>query len=421
MNVLIIGSGGREHALAWKIAQSPKVKNLYCAPGNIGISKHAKCVLIDVNNMHNLLEFAIDMKIDLTIVGPEGPLSEGIVDLFEEYNLKVFGASKSASRIESSKSFAKNLMNKYGIDTAEGETFTNFEDAKKYLTDKEFPLVIKADGLAAGKGVIICNTLDEALNALDKIMKKKEFGGAGEKIVIEEFLVGEEASFMVLTDGKTILPLPSSQDHKALLNGDKGPNTGGMGAYSPAPILSPTIKKKVMDNIMYPIIEAMNKEGCPYKGVLYAGLMINKGEIKVLEFNARFGDPEAQATIVRIDSDIVPIMEAVVNNDLDNRILEISDKSSVCIVMASQGYPGEYKKNLPIFGLEDIDSYGDTTVFHAGTNLLDGKVVATGGRVLGVTVLDNTLKETIDKAYKTVSNIHWDGVYYRTDIGKKGL
>lgn len=421
MNILIIGSGGREHALAWKISQSPKVKNVYCAPGNIGISKYATCVQINVNSVYKLLDFAMDMKIDLTIVGPEGPLSEGIVDLFEKYDLKVFGASKDAARIESSKSFAKNLMNKYGINTAEGETFTNFEDAKEYLTGKDFPLVVKADGLAAGKGVIICNTLGESLSALDKIMKKKEFGGAGEKVVIEEFLEGEEASFMVLTDGETILPLPSSQDHKALLNGDKGPNTGGMGAYSPAPILSPTIKKKVMDNVMYPIIEAMNKEGCPYKGVLYAGLMINKGEIKVLEFNARFGDPEAQATIVRIDSDIVPLMEAVVNNKLKYCKIHISGKSSVCIVMASQGYPGEYKKNLPIFGLKELDSFGDTTIFHAGTNVLDGHVVATGGRVLGVTVLGNTLKETIDKAYRTVSNVHWENVYYRTDIGKKGL
>ncbi|MBU4258063.1 MAG: phosphoribosylamine--glycine ligase [Desulfobacteraceae bacterium] len=421
MKVLVIGGGGREHALVWKIAQSPKVKKIYCAPGNAGIAELATCLPINSGDINKLLEFAKKEKIDLTVVGPEDPLCKGIVDIFEKQGLKIFGANQKAAEIESSKSFAKYLLNKYGINTATGETFTSYKKAENYIHKMGAPIVVKADGLAAGKGVIVCETVSEAIDALKLIIKKRAFGDAGNKVVVEECLTGEEASFLAFTDGKTILPLPSSQDHKAIYDNDQGPNTGGMGAYSSAPIVDRYMHKKIMEEIMMPTIQAMVSEGRPYKGILYAGLMIDKGEINVLEFNARFGDPEAQPLLMRMKNDIVPIMEATIEGTLDKCKLEIDDRAAVCVVMASKGYPGSYKKGLPISGLKDVKRMKDIVVFHAGTAEKEKKVVANGGRVLGVTALGDSVKKAISKAYSAVSKITWNGVYYRSDIGQKAL
>jgi len=421
MKVLIIGGGGREHALVWKIAQSPKVKKIYCAPGNAGIADMATCLPINSGDINKLLEFAKKEKIDLTIVGPEDPLCNGIVDIFEKQGLKVFGANQKAVEIESSKSFAKDLMNKYGINTAAGKTFTSYKKAEDYIRKTGAPVVVKADGLAAGKGVIVCETVSKAIDALKLIIKKRAFGDAGNKVVVEECLTGEEASFLAFTDGKNLLPLPSSQDHKAIYDNDQGPNTGGMGAYSSAPIIDRYMHKKIMEEIMMPTIQAMASEGRPYKGVLYAGLMIDKDRIKVLEFNARFGDPEAQPLLMRIKNDIVPIMEATIEGTLDKCKLEIDDRAAVCVVMASKGYPGSYKKGIPISGLKDVKRMKDVVVFHAGTDKKDKKIVTNGGRVLGVTALGNSVKKAISRAYMAASRITWDGVYYRKDIGQKAL
>ncbi|MCD4804494.1 MAG: phosphoribosylamine--glycine ligase [Desulfobacterales bacterium] len=421
MKVLIIGGGGREHALVWKIAQSPKVKKIYCAPGNAGIADMATCLPINSGDINKLLEFAKKEKIDLTIVGPEDPLCNGIVDIFEKQGLKVFGANQKAVEIESSKSFAKDLMNKYGINTAAGKTFTSYKKAEDYIRKTGAPVVVKADGLAAGKGVIVCETVSKAIDALKLIIKKRAFGDAGNKVVVEKCLTGEEASFLAFTDGKNLLPLPSSQDHKAIYDNDQGPNTGGMGAYSSAPIIDRYMHKKIMEEIMMPTIQAMASEGRPYKGVLYAGLMIDKDRIKVLEFNARFGDPEAQPLLMRIKNDIVPIMEATIEGTLDKCKLEIDDRAAVCLVMASKGYPGSYKKGIPISGLKDVKRMKDVVVFHAGTDKKDKKIVTNGGRVLGVTALGNSVKKAISRAYMAASRITWDGVYYRKDIGQKAL
>lgn len=421
MKVLVIGSGGREHAFVWKIAQSPKVKKIYCAPGNAGMATAATCVPISAEDIDKLVLFAKDKKIDLTVVGPEGPLSAGIVDVFEAEGLNIFGATKKAAKIESSKSFAKNLMNKYKIPTAVGRTFNSYKKAESYLREMGAPVVVKADGLAAGKGVIVCATVSEAIRALKKIMIKKDFGDAGNKVVIEECLFGEEASFIAFTDGKTVLPLPSSQDHKAIYENDKGPNTGGMGAYSPAPIVDKYMSKKIMENIMIPTVRAMEAEGCPYKGVLYAGLMIDKDQIKVLEFNARFGDPETQPLLIRMKNDIIPIMEATIHGGLDKCSLKIDDRASVCIVMASGGYPGSYKKGMPIEGLKQAGRLKDVVVFHAGTAAKDKTVITNGGRVLGVTALGDSVTNAISKAYRAVSKISWDNTYYRKDIGQKAV
>ncbi len=421
MRVLVIGSGGREHAFVWKIAQSPKVKKIYCAPGNVGMATAATCVPINAEDIDKLVLFAKDKKIDLTVVGPEGPLSAGIVDVFEAEGLNIFGATKKAAEIESSKSFAKNLMNKYKIPTAVGQTFTGYKKAESYIRKMGAPVVVKADGLAAGKGVIVCATVNEALRALKKIMIKKDFGDAGNKVVIEECLFGEEASFIAFTDGKAVLPLPSSQDHKAIYENDKGPNTGGMGAYSPAPIVDRYISKKIMEDIMIPTIRAMETEGRPYKGVLYAGVMIDKGQVKLLEFNARFGDPETQPLLIRMKNDIIPIMEATIKGRLDKCRLEIDDRASVCVVMASGGYPGSYKKGMPITGLKNVARMKDVVVFHAGTAAKNKTVIANGGRVLGITALGDSVTNAISKAYRAVSKISWDNVYYRKDIGQKAV
>ncbi len=421
MKVLVIGGGGREHALVWKIAQSPKVEKIYCAPGNAGIAQLAECVPIKADDIDGLAQFAAKNLVDLTVVGPEDPLSRGIVDRFGAQGLRIFGASGNAARLESSKSFAKAIMEKYKIPTAKGSRFSDPESAQAYILQMGAPIVVKADGLAAGKGVIVCETEEEALSALKRIMVDREFGEAGDHVVIEERLVGEEASFLAFTDGKTVLPLPTSQDHKPIYDDDKGPNTGGMGAYSPAPVVDGYLHRKVMQTVMLPTVKGMAQEGCPYKGVLYAGLMIKGDQVKVLEFNARFGDPEAQPLLMRIKNDIVDVMEAIIDDRLHECTLEIDDRATVCVVMAAGGYPGSYKKGLPISGLEKAAEMEDVMVFHAGTAEAEGKIVASGGRVLGVTALGDSVGKAITTAYEAVSAIHWDEVFYRKDIGVKAL
>ena len=424
MKILVIGSGGREHALVWKISQSRRVKKIFCAPGNAGIADLATCVPIEAVEIEKLIQFVKTEAINLTIVGPEAPLSLGIVDTFQKKGFKIFGATRKAAEIEYSKSFAKSLMNQYGIPTAESKSFTRHEKAEAYIRKADFPVVVKADGLAAGKGVLICQTVDEALDALKLIMLDMAFGEAGKKVIVEEFLIGEEASFLAFTDGKTVLALPSSQDHKAVFDNDEGPNTGGMGAYSPAPVVDEYLHRRIMEEVMIPTVNAMATEGRPYKGVLYAGLMIDNDKIKVLEFNARFGDPEAQPLLIRLKNDIVDIMEAIIDGRLDKCRLDIDERASVCVVMASGGYPGAYSKGIPIFGLEDVRKLKNVIVFHAGTSFANGtlgSVVTNGGRVLGVTALGDSVKEAIATAYHAVSKITWEGVQYRRDIGQKAL
>ena len=421
MKVLVVGGGGREHAMVWKIHQSPLVKKIYCAPGNAGISELAECVPISAGDLDQLLAFARQKKIDLTVVGPEDPLSMGIVDRFEQEGLRIFGASQKAAAIEASKSFAKHIMTKYGVPTAEGEAFTSYKKAEAYIKKVGAPIVVKADGLAAGKGVIVCDTVAKAIAALKQIMIDKDFGDAGKQVVVEECLVGEEASFLAFTDGKTVLPLPTSQDHKPVFDDDKGLNTGGMGAYTPAPVVDQFMHDKVMKEVMLPTVRGMAAEGRPYKGVLYAGLMIDRDRIKVLEFNGRFGDPEAQPLLMRLKSDLVPIMEAIIDERLDRCQLDIDPRATVCVVMAAGGYPGKYKKGLPISGLDKVKRMKDVVVFHAGTDKKGKTIVANGGRVLGVTALGDNVEKAIEKAYQAVAKISWQNVHYRKDIGLKAL
>lgn len=421
MKVLVIGGGGREHALVWKINKSPKVKKIFCAPGNAGISKIAECIDIRAERIYDILEFAKYEGIDLTVIGPEQPLTLGIVGLFGKEGLRIFGPTQAASEIEGSKVFAKDLMRRYGIPTAEYKTFSSFLEAESYIRLKGAPIVVKADGLAAGKGVTVAETVPDAIDAVRRIIKEKIFGSASDKVVIEESLRGEEASFLAFTDGETVIPMASAQDHKRIYDGDRGPNTGGMGAYSPAPVVTEDIERKVMERIMIPTIKAMKAEERPYKGVLYAGLMIEEGEPKVLEFNVRFGDPEAQPILMRLDTDIVDIFNAVIDQDLRGKDLRWRKEASICVVLASEGYPGSYKKGEIITGLEDAESMEGVTVFHAGTIVRDGNLLTDGGRVLGVTALDKDIKAAIDKSYKAVSRIHFKGMHYRKDIGLKAI
>lgn len=423
MKILVIGSGGREHALCWKIAQSPLVAKIYAAPGNGGTHLEKKTENIDIQatDIKKLLDFALAEKIDLTVVGPEDPLANGIVDIFEENGLRVFGPCKAAAQLEASKAFAKDIMIKAGIPTAAYGEFTDYDSAKAYVDKHGAPIVIKADGLAAGKGVTVAQSVDEAVNALKEIFMDNVFGEAGSKVVIEEFLLGEEASYLAFTDGKTVLPMVTSQDHKAVYDGDKGPNTGGMGAYSPAPVVSPELFDRVTKKIAYPLIKTMAKDGIVFKGIIYAGLMIHNGEPKVLEFNARFGDPETQPVLSRLASDIVPVFLACTDQTLDKVEIKWSNNPTVCVVMASGGYPKSYKKGYEITGIADADKIDGVKVFHAGTADKDGKTVNTGGRVLGVTAIGNTLEETIKKAYEAVAKISWQDVHFRKDIGAKAL
>lgn len=423
MKILIVGGGGREHALAWKISQNKNVDKIYCAPGNAGIDEIAQCIDIPQGDIEKLKEFALKEKIDLTVVGPEEPLVKGIVDLFQKHNLKIFGPSKDGAILEGSKVFAKNLMKKYNIPTADFKVFNNSSDALEYLKSINFPTVIKADGLAAGKGVIICKNFDEAEKAVKNIMVDKIFGEAGDSIVIEDCLVGEEASFIAVTDGKHILPFDSSQDHKPVFDNDEGPNTGGMGAYSPAPVVNKELYEKIMDKVMYPLLDGFKKEGIDFKGVIYAGLMIKDNEPSVLEFNCRFGDPETQPLLARLDSDLVEIILGSIYGNLDEIAKKVkwTTDTAVCVVMASGGYPGKYEKGIEINGLEQAKQLEKIIVFHAGTKKDNGKIVTNGGRVLGVTALAPTIKDAIDKAYTGVKTIHWENVHYRNDIGKKAL
>lgn len=421
MKILVIGSGGREHALVWKIAQSPLVTKVYCAPGNPGIAELAENVPLKVDDLPGLLAFAKKEQIGLTVVGPELPLSLGIVDLFEDNGLTVFGARKNAAIIEASKAFSKDLMKKYHVPTAAYQVFTEIEPAIAFLDTLGLPVVVKADGLAAGKGVIIAQTREEAIETITDMLSGNAFGNAGSRVVVEEFLRGEEASFLAFTDGSNIIPLASAQDHKAIFDGDKGPNTGGMGAYSPAPVVTPAIHEKVMQEVMRRTVDGMAAEGRPYRGVLYAGLMIDGGEIKTLEFNARFGDPECQPLLMRMKSDIVPVLLATAQGDISSIKLEWHDKAAVCVVMAAGGYPGDYRKGDKITGLDKAAALDDLFVFHAGTANKDGSYVTNGGRVLGVTALGTTVRDAIARAYEGVAAITWPGVQYRTDIGNKAL
>jgi len=421
MKVLVVGSGGREHALVWKIAQSPKVKKIYCAPGNAGIAEYAECIAVNGDDVTGLVSFAHQKNIDLTVVGPELPLTLGIVDLFKNRELKICGPDKSASVIEGSKIFAKDLMKKYQVPTAAYATFTSPEEAMRYLKKKGVPVVIKADGLAAGKGVIPAQSLNKAEEAIDALLTKKVFGLAGERIIIEDFLTGEEASFIACTDGETIIPMPSSQDHKSIYDNDQGPNTGGMGAYSPAPVITEKLTHKIMEQVMIPVVKGMAAEGRKYKGILYAGLMINREEINVLEFNARFGDPETQPILMRMKTDLIPVLEAIVDERLDQVSIRWDERPAVCVVMASKGYPGSYQKGMEIEGLDTIHAMDNVQVFHAGTVFKDDRVVTSGGRVLGVTALGSSIEDAITQAYLATSRIHWEGAYYRKDIGKKAL
>jgi phosphoribosylamine---glycine ligase len=421
MKILVVGSGGREHALIWKLKQSPKVEEIYCAPGNAGIAELAVCVDIAATDIDGLVVFAHGNGIELTVVGPELPLTLGIVDRFSREGLSIFGPSREAAALEGSKVFTKRLLARYGIPSAHYETFDNREDACRYLKGLKMPVVVKADGLAAGKGVIIAHSSEEAVEAVELIMAEKAFGDAGDRLIIEEFLTGEEASFIAFTDGNTVLPLPTSQDHKAIYDGDRGPNTGGMGAYSPAPVVTEELHRQVMEQVMLPVVRGMAAEGRPYKGVLYAGLMIEEGVAKVLEFNCRFGDPEAQPLLMRLRSDLVDLMTAVIEERLHEIQLEIDPRPAVCVVMAAEGYPDSYRKGDEISGLPEARKVEEVEVFHAGTVQQGDKVVTAGGRVLGVTALGEDLSAAIGFVYKAVNRIKWQGCYFRRDIGQKAL
>ena len=422
MKVLVVGGGGREHALVWKLAQSPKVTELYCAPGNPGMIGEAQTVAIAADDLEGLLAFAQERGIDLTVVGPEAPLVAGIADMFQAQGLKVAGPDSFAAQLEGSKSFAKDFMFKYNVPTARYQVFVDAKEAKEYVRRAGRRLVVKADGLCGGKGVMLCRDAAEAEAAITTIMEEKAFGEAGSKVVIEEWLEGEEASFLVFTDGETIVPMPTSQDHKAVGEGDTGPNTGGMGAYSPAPVVTPVVQQKVMERVIRPVVEGMRAEGHPYKGVLYAGLMIDsQGDPYVLEFNVRFGDPEAQPLLMRLQSDLAELFECLCEERLGEAKVVWRKRPAVCVVLASEGYPGKYETGKKISGLDQAALMRDVTIFHAGTALEGGELVTAGGRVLGVTALGENIKDAIERAYEACQLISWEGIYYRRDIGHRAL
>lgn len=419
MKILIVGSGGREHAIAWKVAQSPKAEKIYCAPGNAGIAEYAECVDIRAMEFEKLVAFAKEKEIDLTIVGMDDPLVGGIVDAFEAEGLRVFGPRKNAAILEGSKAFSKDLMKKYGIPTAAYETFDDPEAALSYLETARFPIVLKADGLALGKGVLICNTPEEARDGVRQIMQDKKFGCAGNQMVIEEFMTGREVSVLSFVDGKTIKTMASAQDHKRAKDGDQGLNTGGMGNFSPTPFYTPEIDAFCQKYIFQPTVDAMAAEGRPFKGVIFFGLMLTADGPKVLEYNARFGDPEAQVVLPRMKNDMVDVVEACIDGTLDQIDLEFTDEAAVCVVLASDGYPVSYEKGFPIRGLENFKGKEGCYVFHAGTKFDgQGQIVTNGGRVLGVTALGADLKEARANAYKAVELVDFDNKYFRHDIGK---
>ena len=419
MKVLLVGSGGREHAIVWKLKQSPKIDKIYCAPGNAGIAQDAQCVPIGAMEIDKLVSFAKEEGIDFTIIGMDDPLVAGVVDAFEAEGLKVFGPRKNAAIIEGSKAFSKDLMKKYGIPTAKYETFDSYDAAKEYVSKQEMPIVIKADGLALGKGVLICQSLQEAYDALDEIMVDKKFGASGSKVVIEEFLTGPEVSVLSFCDGKTVVPMVSAQDHKRAYDNDEGLNTGGMGTFSPSRIYTPEINEECMKTIFQPTVDAMAKEGRKFVGVLYFGLMLTKDGMKVIEYNARFGDPETQVILPRLKTDLLEIMEACVEGNLDKIDIKWHNNAAVCVVLASGGYPVEYKKGYEITGLDEVAKRKDIVVFHAGTAEKDGKFVTNGGRVLGITGIGKDLDEAIKIAYEGVEMVDFKDKHFRHDIGIK--
>jgi phosphoribosylamine--glycine ligase len=421
MKVLVIGGGGREHAIVWKLSRSRHVDKIYCTPGNAGISEMAECIDIGTNDFDALLDFVKYEWVDLTIVGPEEPLARGIVDAFEKEGRRILGPNRTAAQLESSKVFAKDFMKRYGIPSSEYRVFSSYVHAEDYVRMKGTPIVIKADGLAAGKGVFVADNMDEAIKALKLIMRERIFGEAGNKVVIEECLIGEEASFMAFCDGKTLRPMASSQDHKRIFDGDKGPNTGGMGAYSPAPAVTRGMEAEIMEKIMWPVLRGLKAEGITYKGVLYAGLMIKDNSPYVLEFNCRMGDPETQPVLLRMDADLADVAFAVSEGKLSEIEMRWLPESSVCVVLSSKGYPGNYEKGKIVKGLDDLKGRKDVCVFHAGTSFRDGNIVTSGGRVLGVTAVGADIRNARDKAYEAIEKIHFEGMHYRKDIADRAL
>ena len=423
MKILLIGGGGREHALAWKLAQSPKVENILAAPGNPGIAELPKCecVALNLDDLEKVADFAEDNGIDLTVVGPEATLVAGIADVFKRRGLPVFGPSKAAAQLEGSKAFSKELMAKYDIPTAFFKVCEDIETAKAYVEEKGAPIVVKADGLAAGKGVVVAMTKEEALAAIDDMMGDQIFGNAGARVVLEEFMEGEEASLLAFTDGKTVVPMIAAQDHKRIFDNDEGPNTGGMGTYAPAPVMTDVLRLKATERVLKPVVAAMAEEGTPYQGCLYAGLMINGDSVKVVEFNCRFGDPETQVILPLLGGDLADIMLACATGTLDEVEVAWHDKAAVCVVMASGGYPGKYENGKEITGLAEANADEATVVFHAGTKAVDGKIVTAGGRVLGVTSVDKNIRDARDRAYAAVEKVKFDQVFYRKDIAWRAL
>lgn len=421
MNILVVGSGGREHALCWAIAASPVCRKLYCAPGNAGIAEDAECVPIKAEDIDGIVAFAAENAIDFVVVGPEAPLADGLVDRLTDAGIRAFGPSAAAARLESSKGFMKDICAKYGVPTAAYKRFTDPEAAKTYIREQGAPIVVKADGLAAGKGVTVAMTVEEACAAVDAAMVDGAFGGAGDELVIEEFMDGEELSFFALCDGKTALPMGSAQDHKQVGDGDKGPNTGGMGAYSPAPVATPALEAEIMDRIVKPTLAGMEAEGAPYKGVLFVGLMVTKDGPKVVEFNVRFGDPECQVILFRMMSDILPALLATADGVLSSFDLRWYEEAALTVVMASKGYPGSYTKGTPIASL-GLDADDDSFVFHAGTARDEaGGLIATGGRVLNVTARGDTVTQAQKRAYVAVDRIDWPNGFCRRDIGWRAV
>ena len=418
MRVLVIGSGGREHALVWKLRRSPRVQALYCAPGNAGIAADAECVPIAADDLPGLERFAREAAIDLTVVGPELPLTLGLVDRFAAAGLRAFGPTAAAARLEGSKAFTKELCHQHHVPGAAFGVFRDPADATAYIREVGAPVVVKADGLASGKGVFICPTVAEATRAVDELMRGRVLGDAGTQVVVEEFLEGEEVSFMALSDGTTVLPLATSQDHKRVHDGDRGPNTGGMGAYSPAPAVGPALHERVMREIIEPVVHGLARQGTPYVGVLYAGLMVQGDRAKLLEFNVRFGDPEAQVLLVRLRSDLVDLLERATAGRLAGASVDWDPRAAVCVVLAAEGYPGAVERGRPIAGVDEVT---EAVVFHAGTRLSDGALVTDGGRVLGVTALGDTTREAVEAAYGAAARIHWPGMHYRRDIGHCAL
>lgn len=422
LTVLIVGGGGREHALAWKIAQSPLVSKLYAAPGNPGIARHAECVPIAADDVPALVAFAKEKGVGLVVVGPEAALVLGVVDALDACGIPACGPTAAAAQLEGSKVFMKDRLARYGVPTAKFAVFDEYDEAEDYILKHRLPIVVKADGLAAGKGVAVAETYEDAVGFLRDTMKSRVFGESGAKVVIEECLRGEEASFIVLTDGETIVPFPTSQDHKRIGDDDEGPNTGGMGAYSPAPVVTPEVEKIAIETIFKPLLAGMKADGIPFRGILYGGLMIERGVPKVLEFNVRLGDPEAQPLMMRLKSDLVPLLMQVAKGRITDATMELDPRPAVCVVMASGGYPGTFEKGHPIDGIADAEKDAGVQVFHAGTKVDEkGVLVNNGGRVLGVTAIDDTLRGAIKKAYKACDKIDWAGAYHRNDIGRKAL